>query len=94
VRLELQSLRREFHLDDDIGSIISEWPKFQERLTQVRYKAKLDSQDPPRDEPSAPPQKVLAQRRGGRNSRAREQRNPAPMAASEPIGTADGPQQG
>lgn len=44
IRLELQALRRDFKIDDDPGHAIEDYDRFRERLEQMRYAARLQTQ--------------------------------------------------
>ena len=46
IRLGLQSLRREFKIDDDLNQPIDNFGHFRERLEGVRYAGRLATQDP------------------------------------------------
>lgn len=46
IRLEMQSLRRDFRIDDDLTAAIEDYPNFVERLQGLKYAARLATQDP------------------------------------------------
>ncbi len=45
IRLEMQSLRRDFRIDDDLTAAIDDYPKFLERLQGLKYAARLATQE-------------------------------------------------
>lgn len=46
IRFEMQSVRRDFKIDDDLTLTIEDYTKFQERLQGLKYTARLATQDP------------------------------------------------
>lgn len=46
IRVELQGLRREFKIDDDLNTPITEYEAFRERLERVHYAGRLATQQP------------------------------------------------
>jgi hypothetical protein len=45
IRLELQSLRRDFHIDDDLTEFINDYQQFCDRLERVQYAGRLATQE-------------------------------------------------
>lgn len=46
IRLELQALRRDFRIDDDLTAPVDDYGQFCERLERVRYAGRLATQEP------------------------------------------------
>ena len=54
IRIELQALRREFKIDEDLAEPISDFKTFCERLERVRYAGRLATQEPTLQESTVP----------------------------------------